>query len=110
MAFLSMSTVQGSWLSPAGEACLLGPKALGPAVTSALRALWGRYWGPEGALTNPSVPARALKSPEPLVGAGMAQGTAPVILLEPHGQEMRERGRDRHRRTERDAFGWPKAL
>ena len=43
------------------------------------RSLSGRCWGRAGSSTNPSVPARLRKSPEPLVGRGIGPGAAPVV-------------------------------
>ena len=59
--------------------------------------------GPGGSSTNPSVPASAVKSPEPLVGQGSAEVRPQSSLLQLHRQIERERRLHLDGRGERDA-------
>src|SRR2546429_2586098 len=49
-----------------------------------------RSFGPGGSSTKPAVPASAVKSPDPLVGAGIAQ-LRPQSRSEEHTSELQSR-------------------
>src|SRR6478736_6854321 len=110
MAYVSMGSLAVNWLSARGVA--RGPETsagiagsgLGPAVKAAYVPLgvgigaWGQFHKPVG-------PRQAGNVAGAVGGGGNGPGTAPVILLQAHGQEVGERGRDAHRGAQGDALG-----
>src|SRR5437016_1119273 len=69
----------GQWLSVEGEGVGPGPgRHAGGSARQDQRYRrvtnpFGQVFGPGGSSTKPAVPASAMKSPDPLVGAGIAQ-------------------------------------
>src|SRR5256886_15560893 len=106
MAIESMRTAGAKWLSVEGE----GPagfrrafKALRPAIDPRHEPL-GVGVGARWQLHEATRSGERGEAPGAVGGSGRGPGPPPVVLLEAHRQEVRERGRHAHGRTERDAL------
>src|SRR5256885_4831789 len=106
MAVQSMRTAGGKWLSVEGEGSAGFPgvfKVLRPAIYPRHEPL-GVGVGTRWQLDEATGPGESREVSGAVGGRGRRPGPPPVVLLEAYRQEVRERGRHAHGRTERDAL------